>query len=113
MEYKYLNNNEVIPMIKHLQDPKVRLYLYNIIKAVIPLLVVAGILVEEVSALWLAVSGAVLGIVGAELASQNVDVDVEQPITEEDLQELPTGEYPVAHELGDLDGTDQYPSQEA
>lgn len=113
MEYKYLNNNEVILMINKLQDPKVRYYFYNIVKAAIPLLVVSGILVEEVSALWIAVAGAVLGIAGAELASQNVDLEDQSAITEEDLQELPTGEYPVAHELGDTDRTDHDPSQEA
>lgn len=69
-------------MIDKLKDPKVRKYLYNVIGATIPLLVLTGFVIPQASELLLLLAAAILGVSGAGLASVNT------PLPQEQLEEL-------------------------
>lgn len=53
-------------------SPAVRLWLYGIVGAAVPLLVIYGITTAEQGTAWLAVAGAVLAPAGLGLAAANV-----------------------------------------
>lgn len=69
-------------MINKLKDPKVRKYLYNVIGATIPLLVLTGFLIPQASELLLLLAAAILGVGGVGMASRNT------PLPQEQLEEL-------------------------
>lgn len=69
----------------YLQDPKVRKYIYNVAKALIPILILSGVLLPGTETLILTLIGAVLGVAVPQLASKNVD---EAPTEEPDLEGL-------------------------
>lgn len=52
-----------------LPSPATRQYLYRVVLAVVPLLVIGGILAPAQVDLWLALAAAVLGVGGAGLAN--------------------------------------------
>lgn len=63
--------------MKALQDiftPEVRKWIYNVVAAVIPLLIIFDILTPEIGTQWLLVAAAVLGLGTNMLASSNVTV---------------------------------------
>jgi len=53
-------------------SPTVRLWLYGIVGAAVPLLVIYGVTTAEQGTAWLAVAGAVLAPAGLTLAAANV-----------------------------------------
>ena len=59
-----------------LKDPQVRKYIYNVAKALLPILVVAGWLVDSNAGLVLTLVAAILGFSTNELASLNTDTAV-------------------------------------
>ena len=65
-------------MIEKLKDPKVRKYLYNVIGATIPLLVLTGFLIPQASEMVLLLAAAILGVGGVGMASQNVNTNGEE-----------------------------------
>ena len=52
-------------------DERTRAYLYRIVAAAIPLLIVAGVITGEDAAVWLGLASAILGLGGAGLATAN------------------------------------------
>lgn len=56
---------------KIVADPKVRKWLYAIATAVIPLLVVYGVLAENTVSLWVGLAGAILSPAATGLAAAN------------------------------------------
>lgn len=99
-----------------LADPKVRLYIYNVTKALLPVLVVYGLIMESNTALFLALAGAILGFGALELASLNTPVDgagealaEAEVVTEAGLQETTAVTYNDDHDQNtgdDAAGTD-------
>lgn len=56
----------------NLQDPKTRKWIYNIITAAIPVLVLLGFVSDEIAASIMNLVAAVLAVGGFQLASANV-----------------------------------------
>lgn len=54
-------------------DQRTRHYIYNILIALVPLLVAAGFIVPDEAQLWLTLAAAVLGLAGTGLAQPNSD----------------------------------------
>lgn len=83
-------------MITKLQDPIVRLYIYNIAKALIPCFVVFGLITENEISVIIGVVAAVLGFAVPELASNNVDTSEKDDLDDitpiEDIEDLPKNE---------------------
>ncbi|MDO5662860.1 MAG: hypothetical protein Q4G40_09205 [Brachybacterium sp.] len=52
-------------------DPKTRRWLYAIAVAVVPILIVAGVIAEDHGGLWLTLVGAVLAVPAPALAAAN------------------------------------------
>ena len=52
-------------------NPKTRKYIYGIIAAAIPILVIVGVITEDDVQLWLTLAAAVLGFGSAGLAAPN------------------------------------------
>lgn len=67
-----------------LQNPDVRKYIYNITKALLPILVVAGFLVDNNVGLILTLVAAILGFSTNELAALNTDTDINDDFTDEE-----------------------------
>lgn len=59
-------------MKKFLTNPEFRKYIYNVLIALVPLGVAAGLFTFEEGGMWLAVASAVLGTGGFVLATNNV-----------------------------------------
>lgn len=55
-------------------DPTKRAYIYRVIVAVIPVLVLVGVVTNEDAAVWLGLASAVLGFGGATLATTNTSI---------------------------------------
>lgn len=66
-----------------LADPSHRKYLYNIAKALVPILIISGVLLPGTETLILAFIGALLGFAAPQLASSNTDTN--EPVDEEGL----------------------------
>ncbi|GAA4923582.1 phage holin [Nesterenkonia rhizosphaerae] len=60
-------------------DPKTRKYIYGVVVAVIPLLVIAGVIAEDQVQVWLNFAAAVLGFGAAGLAAPNTPDDKLKP----------------------------------
>ena len=61
-----------------LTDERTRAYLYRIVAAAIPLLILAGVITGEDAAVWLGLASAVLGLGGAGLATANTTTKPDQ-----------------------------------
>lgn len=75
-----------------LKDPQVRKYIYNVAKALLPILVVAGWLVDSNVGLILTLLAAILGFSTNELAAVNTDTDINDDDGFTDEEYLPHDE---------------------
>jgi hypothetical protein len=62
-----------------LLTPTVRLYLYGVISAALPLLVTAGVMAPEETKDWLFLAAAILGLGSNVLAAANVKPQTQTP----------------------------------
>jgi hypothetical protein len=62
-----------------LLTPTVRLYLYGVISAALPLLVTAGVMAPEAMKDWLFLAAAILGLGSNVLAAANVKPQAQTP----------------------------------
>lgn len=72
---------ETVPN-KGIHNPQTRKYVYGIVAAVIPLLVIFGVVAEDQVQLYLTLAAAVLGFGSSALAAPNTPVEV-PPVTDE------------------------------
>jgi hypothetical protein len=77
----------VIPEIfNKLKNPKVRRYIYNIVRAAIPLLLLAGVLIPGTEEVFLIFVASLLGLGGIQLASHNTpnesDTDFDENVSD-------------------------------
>jgi len=91
-------------MIEKLKDPKFRKYIYQVISALIPVLIVFGVMIPGQSELILALVAALLGLGGSALANANT------PVPMEDQEHEPI-DVDSSHELGsDSAGVGEVPT---
>lgn len=62
-----------------IKDPNTRKWIYGIVAAAIPVLVILGVLAAEDTQVWLNLAAAVLGLGAAGLAVPNTAPAVEEP----------------------------------
>ena len=67
-----------------IHNPRTRKYLYGVLAAVVPLLIVLDILTEEVAGHVLLIAAAVLGVGGPALAVANVGDEDEDTLSDDD-----------------------------
>lgn len=80
-------------MIEWFKDPTHRKWIYSIIQALIPVLILSGVLIPGASEMVLYLAAAVLGVGGAGLAAHNT-----KPVEPEPEAEVDTETYEVDEE---------------
>ena len=84
-------------MLTKLKDPMVRKYIYSVATALIPMLVIAGVMVPGWSEVTLALVAALLGLGTTTLAGANTPKPLEE---QAELAERKSTDVDSEHELG-------------